>query len=351
MEVWHRVLLTRLFALAALAISAALLMNDLHPNPGFCGFQFDCEAVLFSDYSRALGIPLPVFGIVTFGALLGLTLFPGQRTDLVRRLLALAAGLAGISLIVVQTIVLRQLCPYCLTVDLLAVACAVVEVSGFASQPVPAFPAWRRYLWGGAGLASLGLGVVFGSLGAGETNSATGPVPLQVSALWVPGKVNIVEVADFECPHCRKMHAILQLLLDEEGERVHLARLTAPMPMHAHARYASRAFLCAQEQGRGNEMADALFAARDLGPGACERYAVSLGLSLPEYRACVARPDIDQTLDAEVAWVKAISRNGLPIVWVQDRLFPGEQSIDTLRDAVAAAAEQLSGAGREPGPR
>jgi uncharacterized membrane protein len=339
MGIARRYIVLRGLALVALAVSAALLVNHFYPNPRLCGFESDCADVLSSRFGAPLGVPLPLFGVVGFAVLFGLSLFPTSRAGRLLRPLALVAGGAGLFLFLVQILALQRLCRFCLLVDAAAVAIAIVELAwgrGIASATAVRF----RLAWLAGGLMALGLGAGFGAAGGG-TEGEGGPVPPQISALWVSGKVNVVEVADFECPHCRRMHAVLRQFLAEEDERIHFVRLTAPMPAHAQARHASRAFLCACEQGQGDEMAEALFRAPNLAPESCEALAVNLGLSLPAYRTCTAAQATDERLDANLAWVKAACPQGLPVVWVQDRMLSGLRSIDELRAAARAAEKRL----------
>ena len=63
-----------------------------------------------------------------------------------------------------------------------------------------------------------------------------------------------------------------------------------------------------------NRIADALFLAPSLAPDRCEQIAASLGLSPPAFRACAADPATEERLDADVAWVRAASPGGLPVV-------------------------------------
>ena len=70
----RRTHVVRLLALAALAVSAALLVNHFRPNPRLCGYESDCDDVLSSRFSSVLGVPLPLVGLVTFGAIFGLSL-------------------------------------------------------------------------------------------------------------------------------------------------------------------------------------------------------------------------------------------------------------------------------------
>ena len=76
-------------------------------------------------------------------------------------------------------------------------------------------------------------------------------------------------------------------LLDEYRDRVNFVRLNMPLTSHSQSRSAARAYCCADAQGKAGEMADALFQSESLAPEACEQLAGTLGLSLPEYRACI----------------------------------------------------------------
>jgi uncharacterized membrane protein/protein-disulfide isomerase len=337
----YRYAITRVLTLAALVASAALLADYLHPNPSFCGFASNCDQVLASPFGHLLGVPLPLIGVGIFGAVFALSLDPRPWAGQLLRALAVVAGAGGAGLICLQAFVIDHLCPYCLVVDVSAMGLAAVSLA--ARRDTHAKTDSRaRWVWLAAAVGSLGAGFILGSAGgwAGRT-----PVPPQIAALWVPGKVTIVEIVDFECPHCRRMHAVLTEFLGKQGDRVHFVRLTAPMPGHTHARDASRAFLCGERQGKGDVLAEALFAAASLEPATCERLGAAVGLSLGEYRACVADPETDRRLDDNVEWVRATSPRGLPVVWVQDEMLFGEQSPGTLREAVQDAEDRLARTG------
>src|SRR6185436_1455724 len=111
------------------------------------------------------------------------------------------------------------------------------------------------------------------------------------------------EFADFQCPFCRKLHPLMTELLGEYEGRVNFVRLNMPLASHSQARGAARAYCCAEEQGKGPAMADALFQSETLSPEACEKLAESLGLSMPAFRTCVASPSTDARIDDESARV------------------------------------------------
>jgi uncharacterized membrane protein/protein-disulfide isomerase len=321
--------------LLALAATAFLLADYVQPSAGLCSFQFDCGAVIFSNYGSLLGIPLPVIGLVGLGTIFGLSLFPTHAVGRWLRLLALLAGLAGGALIYLQVNILNQICPYCLTVDACAVLLAAVALAGWLYRPwLALFDQTSRWFWVPLPIIAVALPITFSVIDFR-------PVPPQVTDHWVPGKVTVIEITDFACPYCREMHANLIQFLQQQGDRVHFVRLTVPMGRHRYARFAARAFLCAQDQGKGDAMAEELFTAEDVGPKSCEGFAAKLGLLLPEYRRCVDSQAVEKVLDAEHQWVQASAPHGLPVVWMQDQMLTGVQTPQTLERAWQAAEIRL----------
>ncbi|HEX9297400.1 MAG TPA: thioredoxin domain-containing protein, partial [Polyangiaceae bacterium] len=163
------------------------------------------------------------------------------------------------------------------------------------------------------------------------------PVPPEIASLWAPGKLNVVEFVDFQCPFCRQQHPRLVEVLEDYRGRVHFVRLNMPLASHSQARHAARAYCCAEDQGKGPEMADALFAAESLTPEACEKLAASLGLVMPSYRTCVVSPSTDARIDEQIRIVRSAGLAGLPTLWIGDKLLIGLQPIDTLRQAFVDA--------------
>jgi uncharacterized membrane protein/predicted DsbA family dithiol-disulfide isomerase len=328
--------ISRALALLALAVSAALFIHSVQPNGQLCPFAAECEQVQASPFGQVLGIPLPAIGLLAFGLYFGLTLAPLTYGRLCGPL-AVAIAVGGAVLMIVQFSIIRHVCAMCLVVDSTAV---LIGISWLWARREPDLATVRMrqvYAWAAAGAVALVTGVVLGAAGSPEI---TGPAPPQIRALWTPDKINVIEVADFDCPHCRRMHSTLMQFVKEQGDQIHFARLTVPMPAHEHARDASRAFLCAQKGKEGDAIAERLFRAVNLEPQACEQLAAAIGLSLPEFRACVRDPAVDRQLDADKEWVQAASPRGLPVVWIQDRMLFGEQSLDQLREAMRKVAPE-----------
>jgi len=340
-RIWRYVDLARALALVALAASVALLGNYLRPGPGLCPFNSSCEEVLFSRFGHLLGVPLPVIGVLAFAGIFALLCYPCSWSAQLLVPLALAVAAGGAAFLFLQVFVLGRLCAFCLVIDTSAILIGLIQVARRWLGPWPSLGRQALAIWLGAGAMALGLGAALGLAGGDPDSLNDGQTPPELAALWLPGRVNVVEVADFQCPQCRRMHPVVMELVRTERERIQFVRITAPMPSHRQARDASRAFLCAQHQRKGDEMAEALFAAPTLEPEICERFAAALGLSVMPFRACVADPATDERLDEDVAWVRAATPNGLPAIWIQNRLFSGVQPLGALRQAVSDAAEQL----------
>ncbi|MDB5305830.1 MAG: hypothetical protein JWO38_32 [Gemmataceae bacterium] len=317
----------RALCLIALAASGAGLAEALFDAHEFCGFGTGCDEVAASVYARPLGVPLPAVGVAGFGLVLGLSLVPGSRPFALLRPLAWAAGAVGLALVVVQLLVLGRVCQLCLVADLCGVGLAAIALAG---RFVPPEVSWRRRAaWLGAA------GLIVGAPVFLDWAATDPPPPEPVVAHRVPGKITVVEVTDFDCPHCRGADPVLREVIRERNG-LHFVRLVAPMPRHPNARPAGRAYLAAGRQGKGEEMAAALFATEDRTPQGCRRLAGSLGLDLGAYDRVVADPGTDAEMDATVAWARTAGP-GLPLIWVQDKLIHGMPTPDALRDAFRRA--------------
>jgi predicted DsbA family dithiol-disulfide isomerase len=160
------------------------------------------------------------------------------------------------------------------------------------------------------------------------------PIPDQVREQWMPGRVTLVEVTDFDCPQCQRTDAILKRVLPRHQLRV--IRLVAPMPAHENAWPAARAYLAAKRQSKGDEMADALFAAKSRSAKECRRIAADLGLDLDEFDRALSDPATGTELRATVEWAKNAG-TGLPLIWIQDQFLQGVPTAEDLEAAIARA--------------
>ena len=336
----------RLAVAVALAVSAALLVDYLRPLPAFCDMQGGCETVRASALGRA-GPLMPLLGLGGFGTLMLLSLWPSQRNTKLLVTFALLGGIAGIALLLGQAFVIGAFCKLCVVVDtaaIVAAACALVMRRSGIAFDSPRLST-ERWLWGGASFLSVAVPIVIGVV------EPSPPLPREVAELWKPGKINVIEVTDFQCPFCRRLHPKMYAVLRDYGDKVHHVRLNMPLKSHPQARDAARAYVCADRQGKAEELAHALFQTTDLSPQNCEKLAQELGLAMDAFRSCIQDPATDARIDAEMVRIRAMGFEGLPTVWIgSERLRGGLHSEERIRDAFARAEAELHGhTGRSAG--
>jgi uncharacterized membrane protein/protein-disulfide isomerase len=316
----------RLLALFALGVSTAQLADQLSGAGAFCEFGGGCEQVTRTTYGRPLGIPLPVVGITGFALLFSATFIPHRRERLIVRIMAIVGGMIALGLLAIQFFVLETICPLCLMVDSSAILIAALSL---APLPEPRAPSRYSLL---AWIVAAALAVVIPV--CWSVVVLPDPVPDEVRALWVPGKVTIVEVTDFECPYCRKADPILHEVLGRND--VHFVRVVAPMPNHLNGMPAGRAYLAAVAQRKGEAMAAALFATDSRAAAKCRELAAKLELNMEQYDRDVNDPATDTTLQNAVRWAKETNK-GLPLIWVQEQVFFGVAAPEALEAAIHRA--------------
>jgi uncharacterized membrane protein/predicted DsbA family dithiol-disulfide isomerase len=342
----RRLPLFRAVLLVALAGSAALLVDFTHALPIYYQIDSGCFQLSRSGYSFPLGgrAPLPLLGLVGFGVLLGLTLLPPFR--LKRALLsggALLAGLAGLGLLALQAFFLRTSCGLCLLVDLSGVALALLALvlPRFSRALVRESPdPLRPWAWALLGLLAIAAPQLWPTLRPPD------PLPPGLQQLQDPRQITVIEFTDFECRACRALHPIFAGVLAEQGEQARLVRIHYPVASHRFARGAARAVLCAEQQGRGEALAAALFEATDLSAVACRTHALSLGVDRGRFDACAAGDEVDSVLKEHAELLRSTGYAVVPTTYVGRERIIGRVGAERLRRAFERArgnAFELSG--------
>jgi predicted DsbA family dithiol-disulfide isomerase/uncharacterized membrane protein len=321
----------RVTCLLALMVSGALFVDYRTLDPSFCSAGSGCAQVRGSGFGYLFGtVPVPVIGLMAFGTLLVASLNSRSRPLLVP--LSIVGGIAAIALIVLQAAVIRSFCWLCVVVDIAAIVLAPLALLAMRAKD----KAQRGDLTTTAWLA---LAAIAGL--APQLWHAVRPeprVPAGIRALYRPEKINVVEFADFECPHCRALHPRLHAIVREYGDRVNFKRLNLPLKSHPHAQDAARAAVCAEAQGKGAEMADALFEAEDVSSLANRRLAATLGLDVRRFAGCLTDPATDSRIEREANLLRNAGLKGLPTVYIGGRTVIGAQPDEVLRDAFERAA-------------
>ncbi len=333
-EPW--LLVVRVASLLALLASAALLGDYVAGSPSFCSATSGCGVVRSSPLSHVrlgdgLYLPLPALGLLGFSVVFASSFF-SRRTALLA-----SAGLGGVvalGLLFVQAFQLRAFCWLCVTTDVAALVAAVAALLSVRGAPEAARSSGLK-AWAWAGLAAWAVVTPL----AWSAVKPSPPVPAAVLRHYLPGRINVIEFADFQCPACRKFHLTLKPALKSFGDRVHFVRLNKPLPSHPNARDAARAAVCAEvlEPSKREAMADALFAAQDLSPAGIDRLAQAVGLEPAGFERCLLAPETDARVEREAGLLVPPELEGLPTTYVGSRRLVGAYDEAGLRDALESA--------------
>ena len=138
-------------------------------------------------------------------------------------------------------------------------------------------------------------------------------------------KVTVVEFSDFECPFCRRFMPTLERLKTDYADSVRVVFRQFPLDnIHASARGAAEASLCAHDQGKFWELHDAMFTEQDrLAPADLRGQAEELGLDLVAYDACMESGRHKEAVQSDLTAGLRLGVNGTPALFVNGRPVPG----------------------------
>lgn len=148
--------------------------------------------------------------------------------------------------------------------------------------------------------------------------------------------VTLVEFLDFECPGCAAYHPVLQQIRQEFAGRIKYAQRLMPLSeIHKHAKASAVASLCAKEQGKYFEMADALISnQRNLERSDLVHYADALHLDSASFKTCLDNPVISSRVDAERKAGDALGITQTPTIFLNDIELQYLPSLEEFRSLI-----------------
>ncbi|MEE2749848.1 MAG: thioredoxin domain-containing protein [Myxococcota bacterium] len=350
------------------------------------GEMFDCDAVNTSRYSELFGVPISFFALPLYAVMLFLVqpaTFETQRGRKARRALSLLAlwvvGFSGF-LAWKSAVEIEAWCLFC--VGLYAAHSLVLLLVLIPpGARLPGLPAGRELVWSATIFTTLMLSVGLGStffavqldqmamvdleLAATESDSVRlqfeerpgGKVKLSTVVGDAPpadhnpstgpldAEVVVVEFADFECGHCRKLRSTMAPIKERYAEQVRFVFKHFPMDKacnphlnrthHARACAAAYASQCAEHQGAFWPYHDLLFKnQKSLEDEDLRHYAESLGLDLGEFDACLASDRVREEVGSDLTVGGELALSGIPRTYVNRRQFRGAVSSAILDAAI-----------------
>ena len=341
------------FVLASLGIYVSDLLLDVHVNTvylnandtGVCaaGDIFSCREVAMSSFSDIGGLPISALGEAFYMVVLLLAFVgrikPSRNLADVFVLGGLAAVGYSIFLGVMSAVALGKLCPLCIAlyginIALLAIA-LISHPKGAKSGLRGAFGAPKtKAFWMVVGALAMAILITQAMYAARVPTTPPPPPPPPPPAGVVdvgqsPGRGNadapvvLVEFSDFECPHCKRLSDSLKAAAAREPKLFRYHFKHYPMDsscnknlegvMHERACAAAAAMICADRQGRAWKMHDLLFLnQRALAAQQIETYALSIGLDIEAFRACIADDATMEVVRQDIAQGDALGVQGTP---------------------------------------
>jgi protein-disulfide isomerase len=320
--------------LGGLAFSA-LLLGEYSSGGLLCSTGGGCDTVRASAYSSIAGVSLPLLGVIYFLALLAAAAMPQLRVALLP--LAGLGALGSIAFIGIQTLVIGAFCPLCLVVDSAAIGAGVAAWMG-RDDPAPKLTSQKAGALAVMAVAALSLAGVSQWLAPPEAtvveqtpSQLPGAVAREQKAA---GPVTVVEYLDFECPGCRYQYEVFKEVLADVDYDVRMVYMHSPLPQHSSAEGAAKAYICAEQAGVAEAMADKLFTSDDISLPAIEAMVTELGFDAGDLRRCMSSEATTERLERDLKLAQQLNVRSLPTFWIGRQKFVGTSDPATVRKAL-----------------
>jgi protein-disulfide isomerase len=153
-------------------------------------------------------------------------------------------------------------------------------------------------------------------------------------------RVTLVEFADYECPHCKRLQPVLRQILDEfpNDEKVYFKNY--PLPQHTNARLAAEAAVAADRQRKFWQFQDKLWDKQDdLTPAEIEKIAKESGLDLAKFRQDMDSQDVKAQVAKDRADGQSLGLQATPTLYINGREYTDPKDTESLREWIK---EELS---------
>jgi protein-disulfide isomerase len=158
-------------------------------------------------------------------------------------------------------------------------------------------------------------------------------------------RISLIEYSDYQCTHCRRLHATLTRLLRQERKNVRWVFRHYPLPAHPLARTAAHAAECAAAQKNDAafwRITDILFRSNKFEATA---FAKSQGIDTKAFTDCIAEETYRQRVQEDIKDGVAAEVTGVPTTFLWDHetdkvyRVDGAQSIGTFKTLIRHIVE------------
>ena len=315
----------RLLSLAALVFASMLAVDYYFNAHTFCANGASCQVVAESDFGQKYGKFLPALGLTAYSFFfLTSFFFAKTKAKVFGRYLStfwiplaiICCALGALLFIIVQSIQIHAFCYMCMGIDTSAILMVIPAVLLLLKKAEeveaddPSNTKLHPVAWFGLYLLAAAGPLTWGSFQPPATSTQ---VPAYIHSFYQEGKINVVEISSFDCPHCRQLHPQLSELLKQYGDKVNFTRLTIPL---SERKEACVAYLCAERQKKSEQYADCLFKDPSKDPQKLLEYARECSIDESKFNDCVNDPAMLEVVDQCRQDVRDSGFKGAPTVWI-----------------------------------
>lgn len=152
--------------------------------------------------------------------------------------------------------------------------------------------------------------------------------------------VHLVALSDFECPYCATMAATMRRMRARFGDRLQIGFWNVPLSIHAHARIAAVASLCAEKQGAFWQYHDKLFGISDLSIDRLVDVAAQLRLEASSFRTCLTDSKMLSQVEDSSDAARNLGVESTPSVFLNGQLIGGVLSDEDLSDRIQSVLQK-----------
>lgn len=156
-------------------------------------------------------------------------------------------------------------------------------------------------------------------------------------------KVTVVEFLDYQCPTCATYNEVMKQLRAEYANTVRVVVRQFPLTeIHAHAKGAAIAAVCAGRQGRFFTYSDALFVLQEqerLTREDLVGLATTQGLNMMQFNACLDDKTAEQIVIRDRLDGEAFDVFGTPTIFVNGKEVSGFPSLEDWKGIIEQASK------------
>ena len=147
-------------------------------------------------------------------------------------------------------------------------------------------------------------------------------------------KVTIVEFTDFECPYCQRSQEALHEVEKAYSGKVKIVARQYPLPMHARAKPAAEAALCAHEQGKFWPFREKVFGEKKLEDADFTRFAKEIKLNEKKFASCLSEHRMAARVDKDIKDGESYGVRGTPHFFINGQAYSGAIPFAQFKEAI-----------------